>query len=53
MVYGKTLILTKPEDYILDQDYHVHLANQAISFDWQFYAEILFLEKIKSFYGAD
>ncbi|MET2984654.1 glycoside hydrolase family 20 zincin-like fold domain-containing protein [Aureibaculum conchae] len=46
MVYGKTRILTKPDDYILDQDHHVHLANQSISFDWQFYAEMLFLKKL-------
>jgi len=45
-VYGKTRILTKPENYILDQDHHVHMANQTISFDWQFNAEILFLEKL-------
>ena len=46
LVYSKTRILTKPDNYILDQDHHVHLANQAKSFDWQFYAELLFLEKI-------
>jgi len=45
-VYGRTRILTKPEGYLLDQDHHNHLANQSISFDWQFMAEILFLEKI-------
>ena len=45
-VYGKTRILTKPTNFILDQDHHAHLANQSISFDWQFYAEMLFLEKI-------
>ena len=45
-VYGKTRILTKPDNYILDQDHHVHLANQSISFDWQFYAEMLFLRKL-------
>ena len=45
-VYGKTRILTKPEDYILDQDHHVHLANQSLDFDWQFYAEMLFFEKL-------
>ena len=49
-IYGKTRILTKPENYILDQDHHSHLANQALSFDWQFYAEILFLEKIKKLF---
>lgn len=48
-VYGQTRILTKPEGYILDQDHHSHLANQAISFDWQFLAEILFLKKIGDF----
>lgn len=47
-VYGKTRELDKPDDYILDQDHHVHLANQAIKFaDWQFYVEELFLQKIK------
>ncbi len=46
LVYGRTRILTKPNNYILDQDHHSHLANQTKSFDWQFYAEILFLEKI-------
>jgi len=47
-VYGKTRVLDKPDDYIIDQDHHVHLANQAIKFsDWQFYAEDLFLQKIK------
>jgi hypothetical protein len=49
-VYGKTRILTKPDDYILDQDHHVHLANQTTSFDWQFYSEILFLEKLDVYF---
>ncbi len=47
LIYGKTRILTKPDNYLLDQDHHSHLANQTISFDWQFMAEILFLEKIE------
>ena len=47
-VYGKTRSLDKPADYILDQDHHNHLANQAVKFtDWQFYVEDLFLKKIK------
>jgi hexosaminidase len=47
-VYGKTRQLNKPTDYILDQDHHHHLANQALKFsDWQFYVEGLFLEKVK------
>lgn len=46
-VYGETRILEKPDDYILDQDHHAHLANQSNSFDWQFQAELLFLDKIK------
>ena len=49
-VYSETRILEKPEDYILDQDHHTHLANQTRSFDWQFTAELLFLEKIKNTY---
>jgi hexosaminidase len=49
-VYAKARILHKPDNYILDQDHHTHAANQSLNFDWQFYAEILFLEKInKSF----
>jgi hypothetical protein len=51
-VYSKTRKLTKPDDYILDQDHHVHLANQSISFDWQFYAEMLFLEKLDGKYSV-
>ncbi len=48
-VYGKTRQLNKPADYILDQDHHVHLANQALNFaDWQFYVEGLFLEKVRN-----
>jgi len=47
-VYARTRRLTKPDNYILDQDHHVHLANQSISFDWQFYAEMLFLQKVES-----
>lgn len=47
-VYGKTRILNKPENYILDQDHHRHPANQTINFDWQFYAELLFMDKIKT-----
>lgn len=47
-IYGKTRQLNKSADYILDQDHHVHLANQALKFsDWQFYVEGLFLEKVK------
>jgi hypothetical protein len=45
-VYGQTRILHKPEGYLLDQDHHHHLANQSINFDWQFGAEIYFLEKL-------
>jgi hypothetical protein len=46
-VYSITRILEKPENYILDQDHHVHLANQTRTFDWQFVAEMMFLEKLK------
>lgn len=46
-VYGKTRVLTKPNDYKLDEDGHSHLANQSTSFDWQLYSEILFLQKLE------
>jgi len=45
-VYGRTRILNKPEGYMLDQDHHLHMANQSINFDWQFWSEIYFLEKL-------
>ncbi|MCK4750685.1 MAG: hypothetical protein KAT15_26685, partial [Bacteroidales bacterium] len=47
-VFGETRILEKPEGYVLDQDHHNHLANQSISFDWLFAAEMLFLRKIEN-----
>ena len=47
-VFGQTRILTKPEDYILDQDHHLHLANQTLSMDWLFTAELYFFEKVNS-----
>ena len=46
LVYGKTRILNKPDNYILDQDHHHHLANQSLNFDWQFQAEIFFFKKL-------
>ncbi|MDH5380901.1 MAG: beta-N-acetylhexosaminidase [Cyclobacteriaceae bacterium] len=52
-VYGQTRVLSKPEGYMLDQDHHVHMANQSVSFDWQFNAETLFLEKLEKVYGDE
>ena len=48
-VYSKTRVLNKPESYILDQDHHYHPANQTKTFDWQFMAELIFLEKIENY----
>jgi len=45
-VYSKSRLLNKPEAYFLDQDHHRHSANQSTSFDWQFIAELMLLEKI-------
>lgn len=45
--FGKTRVLYKPDNYILDQDHHVHLANQTQNFDWQFYAEQVFFNKLE------
>ena len=47
-VYAETRILHKPEGYILDQDHHYHMANQSLNFDWQFWAEIYFLERLEN-----
>ena len=47
-MYSQTRILEKPKDYILDQDHHNHPANQSKNFDWQFFSEIFFLEKLKN-----
>jgi hexosaminidase len=44
--YARTRILNKPESYLLDQDHHRHLANQSIGFEWQFGAELAFLQKV-------
>jgi len=46
-VYGRTRILNKPAGYLLDQDHHHHMANQSLNFDWQFWSEIYFLEKLE------
>jgi hypothetical protein len=46
-VYGRTRIMHKPDDYILDQDHHRHMANQSLNYDWQFWGEIFFLEKLE------
>jgi hypothetical protein len=50
-VYGETRILEKPDDYILDQDHHRHLANQTRSFDWLFTSELNFIEKAMDTYS--
>jgi len=47
-VYSQTRILHKPDGYLLDQDHHHHLGNQSINFDWQFWSEIYFLEKLET-----
>lgn len=47
-VYSKTRKLTKPDNYLLDQDHHRHSANQSISFDWQFVSEIFLLENLSN-----
>lgn len=46
--YSKTRVIHKPQDYLLDQDHHHHLANQLHAFDWQFYPELLMFDKINN-----
>ena len=50
--YAKTRILNKPEGYLLDQDHHNHPANQTVNFDWQFIAEMFFVEKVQQHFTA-
>lgn len=45
-VYSQTRKLNKPAGYILDQDHHVHLANQSRNLDWQFGPEMMLLDKL-------
>lgn len=47
-VYGETRILSKPKNYILDQDHHAHIASQTISFDWLFLGELFFLDTLEN-----
>ena len=47
-VYGQTRVLEKPKGYQLDQDHHNHPANQSVNFDWQFFGELFFLEKLQN-----
>jgi len=46
-VYSKTRLLNNPKDYILDQNYHSHLANMTNNTGWMFTCELAFNEKIK------
>ncbi len=45
-VFSKTRILSNPEDYILDQNQHHHLANGTINNDWMFVYELAMNKKI-------
>ena len=47
-VYGEARILSKPTGYILDQDHHTHNANQSLDFSWQYYPELLLMEKLET-----
>ena len=46
-VYDDSRILEKPAGYILDQDHHLHTANQTLNFDWLYTPELLFMEKLE------
>ena len=48
MVYAKSRVIEKPNNYLLDQDHHRHNANQSRNFDWQFIAELKLLEKLEN-----
>jgi hypothetical protein len=51
MVYSKTRVINKSENYILDQDHHRHTANQSINMDWQFIGELKLFEKLNLTYN--
>ena len=45
-VYSQTRILNNPDDYILDQNQHEHLANGTRNNDWMFVYELAMNERI-------
>ncbi len=45
-VYSMTRILNNPDDYLLDQNHHEHLANGTRNDDWMFVYELAMNEKI-------
>jgi hexosaminidase len=45
-VYSETRILNKPDDYILDQNRHEHLANGTKNDDWIFVYELAMNKKL-------
>jgi len=45
-VYSMTRILNNPDDYVLDQNHHEHLANGTKNDDWMFVYELAMNKKI-------
>jgi hypothetical protein len=45
-VYSMTRILNNPDDYMLDQNHHEHLANGTKNDDWMFVYELAMNKKI-------
>ena len=46
-LHEKTRLLSKPQNYLLDQNFHIHSANMMKEEEWQFIAEWGFLNKMK------
>jgi len=45
-IYSMTRILNNPDDYVLDQNHHEHLANGTKNDDWMFVYELAMNKKI-------
>jgi len=45
-VFSKTRILSEPDDYQLDSNYHHHLANATVNSDWMYLYELAMNHKI-------
>ncbi len=51
-IFSKTRILSKPDDYLIDSNYHHHLANATINSDWMYLYELAMNNKIAQWVSA-
>ena len=48
--YSMTRIINKPDNYLLDQNVHQHLANGTVNSDWMFVYELAMNEKLNEWF---